>query len=164
MLDDSDPTRSELSAEAISYLASAGRLVEAQAAGEVAMRGDLDGPAEALALLGLAEALKHAGQEQGGERMRPAWPGPARGAGRDQEPGCRRWPLTRCSGKPTWPAPTPCRGGGVTDWAWPPGELGASRCSDARPAAWWRWPTDVSIDAVAHVPAARSAYARHRWW
>jgi DNA-binding CsgD family transcriptional regulator len=62
MLDEHDPARSELSAEAVSMLASAGRLVEAQQAGEVALRGDLDGPAEALALLGLAEALKHAGQ------------------------------------------------------------------------------------------------------
>jgi DNA-binding CsgD family transcriptional regulator/tetratricopeptide (TPR) repeat protein len=61
MLDEQDPARSELSAEAVSLLASAGRLVEAQQAGEVALRGDLDGPVEAKALCGLAEALKHAG-------------------------------------------------------------------------------------------------------
>jgi DNA-binding CsgD family transcriptional regulator len=61
MLDEQDPARSELSAEAVGLLASAGRLVEAQQAGEVALRGDLAGPVEAKALCGLAEALKHAG-------------------------------------------------------------------------------------------------------
>jgi DNA-binding CsgD family transcriptional regulator/tetratricopeptide (TPR) repeat protein len=60
-LDDQDPAHAELSAEAVSLLAGAGRLVEAQAAGEAALAGNLDGPTQARALLGLAEAFKHAG-------------------------------------------------------------------------------------------------------
>jgi DNA-binding CsgD family transcriptional regulator/tetratricopeptide (TPR) repeat protein len=62
MLDGRDPLRAEVVADAVQLLASAGRLVEASELGETALRIGLDAPAEAGLLLGLAEALKHAGQ------------------------------------------------------------------------------------------------------
>ncbi|MCX9192908.1 hypothetical protein C3Y87_16100 [Carbonactinospora thermoautotrophica] len=63
LLDEHDPSRPRLVADAVRLLASAGRTVEAQELGESALRQDLDAPAEAAILHGLAEALKHAGQD-----------------------------------------------------------------------------------------------------
>ncbi|HKS99194.1 MAG TPA: AAA family ATPase, partial [Rugosimonospora sp.] len=62
VLDGHDPARAELSADAVRLLASAGRLVEAREVGEAALHNGLDPTTEAALLLGLAEALKHAGQ------------------------------------------------------------------------------------------------------
>lgn len=61
MLGDHDPTRPQLVADAVRMLASAGRLVEAQRLGEQALHSGMDAPTEAALLLGLAEAMKHAG-------------------------------------------------------------------------------------------------------
>jgi DNA-binding CsgD family transcriptional regulator/tetratricopeptide (TPR) repeat protein len=59
-----DPERTRLIADAVRLLASAGRLTEARELGESYLRRGLDAPVEAAVLLGLAEALKHAGQDQ----------------------------------------------------------------------------------------------------
>lgn len=64
MMSERDPSRPRLVADAVRLLASAGRLKEARELGEDALRDDLPAPLEAAILLGLAEALKHAGQEQ----------------------------------------------------------------------------------------------------
>ncbi|MFL6125447.1 AAA family ATPase [Actinophytocola sp.] len=58
-----DPERTRLVADAVQLLASAGRLAEARELGESYLRRGLDAPVEAAVLLGLAEALKHAGQD-----------------------------------------------------------------------------------------------------
>lgn len=59
------PKHARLTADAVRLLASAGRLAEARELAEAALRHGLnDAPAEAAVLLGLAEALKHAGQDQ----------------------------------------------------------------------------------------------------
>lgn len=59
-----DPRHAALSAEAVGLLASAGRLKEARVLGETALRQGLDPATEATLLLGLAEALKHSGQNR----------------------------------------------------------------------------------------------------
>lgn len=59
-----DPERTRLVADAVQLLASAGRLAEAREIGEFHLRRGLDAPVEAAVLLGLAEALKHAGQDE----------------------------------------------------------------------------------------------------
>jgi DNA-binding CsgD family transcriptional regulator/tetratricopeptide (TPR) repeat protein len=51
-------------ADAVGLLASAARLTEARQLGEEALRAGLGGETEAVLLLGLAEAFKHAGQNQ----------------------------------------------------------------------------------------------------
>ncbi|SHM70079.1 ATP-binding protein [Cryptosporangium aurantiacum] len=56
--------RNPLVAEAVRLLAAAGRLPEAHALGRTALRAGLDRETEALLLLGLAEAFKHAGKNQ----------------------------------------------------------------------------------------------------
>ncbi|GAA0268603.1 LuxR family transcriptional regulator [Cryptosporangium japonicum] len=63
-LGDRDPDRDPLVAEAVGYLAAAGRLTEAQQLGRTVLRAGLDRGTEALLLLGLAEACKHAGRNQ----------------------------------------------------------------------------------------------------
>jgi DNA-binding CsgD family transcriptional regulator len=62
LLDPNDPDRHVAVAEAIRLLASAGHVVEARDLGEDALRAGLPAADEARILLGLAEALKHAGQ------------------------------------------------------------------------------------------------------
>lgn len=57
--------RPEVIAEAVGLLASAARLTEARDLGEEALRTGLEPETEAVLLLGLAEAFKHAGQNQG---------------------------------------------------------------------------------------------------
>src|SRR5690606_983405 len=57
-----DPGRPQLCADAVGLLAKAGRLEKARQLGESALRGLLDPATEASVLLGLAEALKHAGR------------------------------------------------------------------------------------------------------
>jgi DNA-binding CsgD family transcriptional regulator len=57
-----DPTRPGLVARAVNLLSLAGRLSEASRLGEAALQGRLDQTTRATILLGLAEALKHAGQ------------------------------------------------------------------------------------------------------
>ncbi|HEX6352825.1 helix-turn-helix transcriptional regulator [Actinophytocola sp.] len=59
-----DPERTRLVADAVQLLASAGRLAEARELGESYLRRGLEAPVEAAVLLGLAEALKHAGQDE----------------------------------------------------------------------------------------------------
>jgi DNA-binding CsgD family transcriptional regulator/tetratricopeptide (TPR) repeat protein len=62
MLGEHDRDRAILSAEAVGPLALSGRLTQAREVGEAALLGHLDPATEATTLLGLAEALKHAGQ------------------------------------------------------------------------------------------------------
>lgn len=62
LMDTQHESRPHLIADAVHLLASAGRLVEAGELGETALHAGLDAPEEAALLLGLAEALKHAGQ------------------------------------------------------------------------------------------------------
>jgi ATP/maltotriose-dependent transcriptional regulator MalT len=62
MVGEHDEARPQLAAVAVGLLASAGRLAQARQLGEAALRSGLDGPTEARLLLGLAESLKHAGQ------------------------------------------------------------------------------------------------------
>ena len=84
LLDEGDESRPRLIADAVRLLASAGRLVTATKLGEAALRAGLDAPTEAAVLLGLSEALKHAGQDAAVvERTaralaRPGVPAPAR--------------------------------------------------------------------------------------
>jgi DNA-binding CsgD family transcriptional regulator/tetratricopeptide (TPR) repeat protein len=59
-----DPERSALSAHAVGLLASAGRVAQARELGEATLRLDLDVRTRATVLWGLAEALKHAGQNR----------------------------------------------------------------------------------------------------
>ncbi|MFG1924603.1 ATP-binding protein [Cryptosporangium sp. NPDC048952] len=63
-LGEHDPERSPVVAEAIGYLARAGRLTEAQQQGRTVLRAGLDRHVEALLLYGLAEAFKHAGKNE----------------------------------------------------------------------------------------------------
>lgn len=63
-----DPARVRLVADAVRLLASAGRLAQARELGESYLRRGLDAQTEAAILLGLAEALKHAGQDRGAIR------------------------------------------------------------------------------------------------
>jgi ATP/maltotriose-dependent transcriptional regulator MalT len=65
MLPELDPQRAALSATAVGLLASAGRVAEARELGESALRGAVDVRTRATVLLGLAEALKHSGQNRG---------------------------------------------------------------------------------------------------
>ncbi|MFG3494199.1 AAA family ATPase [Streptomyces sp. NPDC047928] len=62
LIDAHDPSRAGLTADAVRLLACAGRLREAQELGESALSSGLDARTEAALLLGLSEALKHAGQ------------------------------------------------------------------------------------------------------
>jgi DNA-binding CsgD family transcriptional regulator len=62
MVDAGDDAYPRLAADGVGLLAAAGRLVEARDLGEAALDGRLDQRTEATVLLGLAEALKHAGQ------------------------------------------------------------------------------------------------------
>lgn len=64
LMDQHDATRLHLVADAVRLLASAGRLVEARQLGESCLRQEPEGPAVAEIVLGLAEALKHAGQDR----------------------------------------------------------------------------------------------------
>ncbi|MBX6749799.1 MAG: AAA family ATPase [Micromonosporaceae bacterium] len=61
-LDHDDPIRAQLSAEAVELVAASGQVDRAQELARWARLADLDRATEATALLGLAEALKHAGQ------------------------------------------------------------------------------------------------------
>jgi tetratricopeptide (TPR) repeat protein len=83
-----DDARPGVSAEAVGLLASAGRLVEARELGEAALRGGLDAATEATLLLGLAEALKHAGQNRTAVEyvQRALSSDPDRDSGRDSVP------------------------------------------------------------------------------
>jgi ATP/maltotriose-dependent transcriptional regulator MalT len=63
-LDPFDSSRPELSARAVRLLATAGRVNEARQLGEQALNAGLDGASEASLILGLSEALKHAGQNR----------------------------------------------------------------------------------------------------
>jgi ATP/maltotriose-dependent transcriptional regulator MalT len=58
-----DPRRPGLIADAVRQLATASRVGEARALAEPALGGDLEPASEAAITLGLAEALKHAGQD-----------------------------------------------------------------------------------------------------
>jgi DNA-binding CsgD family transcriptional regulator/tetratricopeptide (TPR) repeat protein len=64
MLSEFDEERPGLSARAVDLLASAGRAAEARALGETTLRLALDPPTRATVLLGLADALKHAGENR----------------------------------------------------------------------------------------------------
>lgn len=62
LLDDADPDRPGLIADVVRLLAAAGRVAQATELGEQALRSGLDAPSEAALLIGLSEALKHAGR------------------------------------------------------------------------------------------------------
>jgi DNA-binding CsgD family transcriptional regulator len=62
MIDDHDEERPLLVADAVRLLASAGRVDEARRIGELTFEAGLNAKEEAALLLGLSEALKHAGQ------------------------------------------------------------------------------------------------------
>lgn len=64
LLGPDDPGRTELVADTVRLLASAGRLEKAQRLGEAALHAGLAPPTEAALLLGLAEAFKHAGRNR----------------------------------------------------------------------------------------------------
>lgn len=64
LVDQDDASHLHLVADAVRLLASAGRLVEARQLGEAHLRHAREGPARATIVLGLAEALKHAGQDR----------------------------------------------------------------------------------------------------
>ncbi|WP_432839178.1 ATP-binding protein [Dactylosporangium sp. CA-092794] len=64
VLGEADPHRVTLTADAVGLLASAGRLEQANELGEAALRTGLDPRTEAMLLLGLAEAFKHAGRNR----------------------------------------------------------------------------------------------------
>ncbi|WP_018685539.1 ATP-binding protein [Actinokineospora enzanensis] len=63
LLDTDDVTRPGLVADAVRLLANVGRLAEARDLGETALRTGMDSATESALLMGLAEALKHAGQD-----------------------------------------------------------------------------------------------------
>jgi DNA-binding CsgD family transcriptional regulator len=63
LLADDDAGRSAVVADAVRLLASAGRLAEAGLLGEAALRAERDPVARASIHIGLAESLKHAGQD-----------------------------------------------------------------------------------------------------
>lgn len=60
-----EPAHLPLVADAVRFLASAGRLAEARALAEQALAHGMPPAAESAVLIGLAEALKHAGQDRG---------------------------------------------------------------------------------------------------
>lgn len=62
LFDPGDPGLPRLVADAVRLLATAGRVEQAMELGEQALRAGLDAPSEAALLIGLAEALKHAGR------------------------------------------------------------------------------------------------------
>ncbi|MFJ8581120.1 AAA family ATPase [Micromonospora sp. NPDC093277] len=64
LLTEQDPARLRLIADAIRLLASAGRLAEAQRLGDIYLGCELPIPDAAAIQLGLAEALKHVGQNR----------------------------------------------------------------------------------------------------
>ncbi len=84
LLDDDDPKRPRVLADAVRLLASVGRLIEARELGDAALRHGLDAENEAAILLGLAEAQKHAGEDSAVVEStaralaRPGVPEPAR--------------------------------------------------------------------------------------
>ncbi|MBV9142393.1 MAG: AAA family ATPase [Pseudonocardiales bacterium] len=61
LFDEHDPSRPQLVADAVRLLAAAGRVEQARTLGTQALRSGLDAPSEAALMLGLSEALKHAG-------------------------------------------------------------------------------------------------------
>ncbi|RKR90392.1 regulatory LuxR family protein [Micromonospora pisi] len=63
LIDEDDPQHARVVADAVRLLASVGRLGEARELGDAALRHGLDAETEAAILLGLAEALKHAGED-----------------------------------------------------------------------------------------------------
>ncbi|WP_369029015.1 AAA family ATPase [Streptomyces adonidis] len=63
LLPTDDPRRFTFIARAVSLLASSGRIPEARALGGAALRHTMSGVHEATVYVGLAEALKHAGQD-----------------------------------------------------------------------------------------------------
>jgi len=62
LLDTADPDRPSFIADAVRLLAAAGRIEQATELGEQALRSGLDPPSEAALIIGLSEALKHAGR------------------------------------------------------------------------------------------------------
>ncbi|MFN2496614.1 MAG: helix-turn-helix transcriptional regulator, partial [Pseudonocardiaceae bacterium] len=62
LFEENDPGRPRLVADAVRLLATAGRVEQAMELGEQALRAGLDASSEAALLLGLSEALKHAGR------------------------------------------------------------------------------------------------------
>jgi ATP/maltotriose-dependent transcriptional regulator MalT len=64
LVDAGDEAYPRLAADAVGLLAAAGRLVKARDLGEAVLDGRLDPYTEATVLLGLAEALKHGGQNR----------------------------------------------------------------------------------------------------
>lgn len=65
LTEDSEPRCAALGALVVRLLAAAGRVDEARAVGESALRLGLDGATEAEIRLGLCQALKHAGDDRG---------------------------------------------------------------------------------------------------
>ena len=65
LIGDAEPRCAALGALVVRLLAAAGRVDEARAVGESALRLGLDGAAEAELRLGLCQALKHAGDDRG---------------------------------------------------------------------------------------------------
>ncbi|MCC8244966.1 AAA family ATPase [Saccharothrix sp. NEAU-S10] len=63
LMDPADADRPALLAEVVRLLAAAGRLVQARELADSALRQGLDVESEAAILVGLAEALKHAGED-----------------------------------------------------------------------------------------------------
>jgi ATP/maltotriose-dependent transcriptional regulator MalT len=61
LCDEYDPERPRLVADAVRLLAAAGRVEQAKKLGEQTLRSGLDAACEATLLIGLCEALKHAG-------------------------------------------------------------------------------------------------------
>lgn len=64
LLDTTDPDRLRLVGDGVRLLAAAGRVAEARQLGETYLIRGLDDASEGTILLGLAEALKHAGQDR----------------------------------------------------------------------------------------------------
>ncbi|HEV7453418.1 MAG TPA: AAA family ATPase [Pseudonocardiaceae bacterium] len=62
LFDETDAGRPRLVADAVRLLAAAGRVEQAVELGEQVLRSGLDAPSEAALLIGLSEALKHAGR------------------------------------------------------------------------------------------------------
>lgn len=63
LIEAEDPHYEQVAAEAVRLLASAGRLEQGRRLGDAALRHGLDAATEAAIRLGLAEALKHAGED-----------------------------------------------------------------------------------------------------
>jgi ATP/maltotriose-dependent transcriptional regulator MalT len=64
LLDRRDPARLRLVGDGVRLLAAAGRVAEARQLGETYLSCGLDAASESAIMLGLAEALKHAGQDR----------------------------------------------------------------------------------------------------